>query len=81
MNAIKQLFEPLSRDYCDYFYIVSVLTFVTFLVNGGLIVNDLVNKRTVPTAMYFVALQMFVLYFTYRLFYSMCKNSLSAERR
>ena len=78
-SSVNNLFGPLGREYCVWFYYLSVLGFillVLFLV-GGLYVA--LTKR-VSTA-YFVAmlppaLAYAIFYFQNRLLYSMCARGI-----
>ena len=69
-NLPELLFSPLGKDYCLYFYILSVFAFVLLVVSKSLknkgkgLIFDLVTLTSVPL----------VLYFQNRLFYSMCMN-------
>ncbi len=75
-NLPELLFSPLGKDYCLYFYILSVIAFLLLVANVIMVVSkslknkgkglifDLVTLTSVPL----------VLYFQNRLFYSMCMN-------
>lgn len=77
MNLMDKLFSPLSKDYCVWFYawtIVSYIVFVVVLISS--IIFGIKNKKGFE---YYVvsataALGYFLIYFQYRLFYSMCMN-------
>lgn len=77
-KSLNNLFGPLSREYCVWFYYLSVLGFVLlvlFLV-GGLYVA--LTKRVNPAyfaAMLSPALAYAIFYFQNRLLYSMCTHS------
>ena len=70
--ALDTLFSPLSKDYCLYFYYLSVMAFVFLLLalyNGlGLLLK---KKATVLQALLGLVAP-FLLYFNNRLLYSMC---------
>ena len=75
-NLPELLFSPLGKDYCLYFYIISVIAFLLLVSNVIMVVSkslknkgkglifDLITLTPIPL----------VLYFQNRLFYSMCMN-------
>lgn len=74
-NLTEMLFSPLSKDYCVWFYGWSILTYVWFIVLLILsIVYGIKNKKGIE--FYFMSaatcLAYFLIYFQYRLLYSMC---------
>lgn len=79
MSALmNQLFGPLSKDYCMYFYYLSIFAFVSFLfIFVGGIVYGIQKRKGVGyflrTAI--IALPAFLNYFVLRLFYSMCSRT------
>ncbi len=74
------VFGPLSKDYCIYFYALSVAGFVLVcLVGLSLILNLISNKKFDMSdfGKYFiVALGYSVFYLQNRILYSMCSKSL-----
>ena len=75
MSIIDDLFSPLSKKYCVWFYYLEVFCYILFIVAlfGG-IIYGVQQKKSVD---YFVTLfaacvSYFVMYFQNRLFYSMC---------
>ena len=74
---LDYLFGPLDSEYCLYFYVLSVLAFLTFfmIIVGSVIMlltGKLDSKVAVP--LIFSALMYFVSYFQSRLLYSMCSH-------
>ncbi len=66
------LFEPLGKEYCDYFYYLSVISFIIFVLAllSVLLTDQLKNENFMTTML--IVLQPFTMYFQSRLFYSMC---------
>lgn len=78
-NGFDSFFGPLSKKYCYYFYILSLIGFLlaTFLAFFGLIVG--VTKRKGIT--FYVALATSIItpalfYLQNRLLYNMCSHSI-----
>ncbi len=67
-------FSPLGREYCSYFYWVTVLIFIylLFIVYEALV--SLVKGRFRFSTFLGKFLPNFILYFTNRLLYSICVN-------
>lgn len=73
----KFLFGPLDVEYCNYFYILSVLAYAMFLfISGSLVVTFVTNNRKVDakfvTTMIGGALLYGAYYLQSRLLHSMC---------
>jgi hypothetical protein len=71
------LFSPLSKDYCLYFYYLSVFGFVLFVFSIIAFGLPIIQKKTgysffLKSAM--IALGYFIFYFQNRLLYSMCSG-------
>lgn len=66
------LFSPLDRRFCDYFYYLQVFSFILFLFTLLSVVMLLVNKKIRWDIAIYSILYPFIMYFTHRLFYSMC---------
>lgn len=74
-----QLFGPLDRKYCLYFYYLSIfgLLLLVFLIISSLyIVLTSKNSGVFGFQMIFAVLTYAIFYFQNRLMYSMCVNSL-----
>ncbi len=77
MLGVKSLFTPLGKEYCDWFYILSVFFFVLFVVAIFTVVATVYMKKEMTGTNAFLLLtQPLLLYFINRLYYSMCVNSL-----
>jgi hypothetical protein len=78
MNLNNTLFGPLSKQYCLYFYLLSVLGFV-FLVIAvlGMLFNLFSKKMDgkIVGGFLMAALGYGIFYFQSRLLYSMCSHS------
>ena len=74
---IKDLFAPLNRQYCDYFYILSIIFFIVFVFTTITCVMSLIGKKSMKLADAAILItQPLLLYFINRLYYSMCVGSL-----
>lgn len=71
-TVVDQLFSPLSKDFCLYFYYLSVIAFVFLLVAvyNGLV--RLLKKKTSALDAVLGLVAPFLLYFNNRLLYTMC---------
>lgn len=74
------LFGTLSKDYCWYFYALSVAGFVLMILVVGSVILEIVNKRKVDwaslTKYIILTLGYFMYYLQNRILYSMCVKSL-----
>jgi len=81
MNSyIKSFFEPLPREYCNYFYFLSIffaIIFVLTIVSAiyGLIFNYKKFNVIFSLNMFMVIINSLLAYFVNRLLYSMCIKS------
>ena len=68
----NKLLSPLSREYCAYFYYLTVFTVIFFVIAFGEAVYSLI-KGDVSILRALVGLIIpFIVYFQNRLLYSMC---------
>lgn len=81
MPSFKDLFTPLDKKYCNYFYYLSVIAYFIFIfmvlsLIWGLIFNY--KKYDLYLFLNYISLiiSTFLSYFVNRLMYSMCVNSL-----
>jgi len=80
-GVMNRVFGTLSQDYCIYFYILAVIGFILFLIFFFylLYLMFFIGKR-VDSNIYVMTISGCIsylfFYFTYRLLYSMCNNSL-----
>lgn len=80
MNEVMDyLFSPLGKEWCMYFYFLSVLAYVSFVVAVVFVIFSLVKKGRTMTFLtgFTVIFHPFLLYFVNRMFYSICVNSLA----
>jgi hypothetical protein len=78
-DLMNSLYGPLPVKYCMYFYILSIISFLTFLFFLGMLVLKVLRKKTDRLDMLFqlnLLVSIFIGYFTNRLMYSICSNSL-----
>ena len=77
---IKSLFEPLGKEYCDYFYILSIFFFVIFVLTTVSVLMKCLGKKKSGLKLsdcVILITQPLMLYFINRLYYSMCVGSLA----
>ena len=67
------LFSPLGVSNCTFFYLVSVLSFIMFVV---ILIMGFFKKINNWSIYLLVSLSPLVWYYIYRLLYSMCTASL-----
>ena len=70
-------FGPLGAEDCNYFYFLSVISFVFFIVVLLTVIYHIFStKKPVDyIQMVLITFQPFLAYFVNRLFYTMCMNS------
>ena len=78
-GVVNSLFGPLHKDYCAWFYYLSVLTFVLFLLSFGTMLSLIVTKKR--SGVFYLNSLMVLLwygafYFQNRLLHTMCSNSI-----
>ncbi len=77
------LFGPLGKQYCHYFYFMSILSFIGFIIAAIFIVFRIIKEPKDILKFNFilesVAIIFYTLlpYFLQRLFYTMCVNSIN----
>ena len=81
MNSFKDLFTPLDKKYCNYFYYMSVITYCFFILMILMLAWCLVfhsKKVDLYSCLNSISLiiSTFLAYFVNRLMYSMCVKSL-----
>jgi len=70
--APQNLFSPLGRDYCLYFYLLTILAFILFFLALADTVMRVLKGRAKLVNGVVALLAPFLLYFNNRLLYSMC---------
>ena len=79
---MNKYFGPLNKDWCIYFYFLSIIFFVSFVISLVTILGVLLYKPSELFTFKFlfhtvlVLLYSIVPYFVNRLLYSMCTSSL-----
>ena len=81
-NLMNFFFGPLNKEYCLYFYVLSIIFGITFLllVIGVLIVIIKDYKKIdlkIGFNLILLLINAFLVYFVNRLLYSMCSRSLA----
>lgn len=76
-QSFKAAISPLSGEYCDYFYWLSVINFILmlYILLSAIYVFFFDKKKEGIFQIVLVALPTFLAYFTNRLLYSMCVGS------
>ena len=77
MNSIlNSVMSPLDKSNCNYFYLLSLFGFITFLLTiFKFIFKQNKNKFNVAVIGYLIFAQL-IMYYVNRLLYSMCVKSL-----
>ena len=77
-DLMNMLYGPLPVKYCLYYYIMSVIMFLSFIVVLGNLLFNLIRRKTDGTMIlqFNLVITIFIGYFTNRLLYSMCAGSL-----
>ena len=81
MPSFKDLFTPLDKKYCNYFYYLSVFSYCFFIfliltLVWGLIFHSKKIDLYIRLNSISVIMSVFLMYFVNRLMYSMCVKSL-----
>ena len=76
--TLEQFFTPLGKEYCVYFYALSVISFIMFflMVIGGVASLIMHGSKAGygPYLMIIHSITVGIMYFKSRLLYSMCIN-------
>ena len=77
MNIEENFFSPLDKRYCNYFYFLTIFSFIILVYILSVILYTLFmsndkNKSNMIYNMFLSFLTVFITYFQNRLFYSMC---------
>ena len=78
-EVMNYLFSPVGKEWCMYFYFLSVFAFVFFAI-AVLSLFRIIHERTAKldgSTSFLMIFQPFLLYFVNRIFYSMCVNSVA----
>ena len=75
---MQDLFGPLNRGYCNYFYYLSIFFFAVFAFAAAKCIMSLVGGKKLGLMECMVMLlQPLLMYFINRLYFSMCVGSLN----
>lgn len=73
-NLVSSLFSPFGREYCLYYYYLTVITFVFFVLSFVSALYLVITKKLALSSALYSLVMSFLLYFNNRLLYSMCVN-------
>lgn len=78
---LKDLATPFDKRYCAYFYYLMWIFIIIFALSLGMLVYGLIaysgkDKMHLSLNIVSMMINLLLAYFTNRLFYSMCVNSL-----
>ena len=75
-DVMNSLFGPLHKDYCNYYYVLSILWFIAFI--GAILSLVLVTTFKKRGSIFYLKLTAILglFYFLNRLLHAMCVNSL-----
>lgn len=84
-NTLDYLFGPLPKEYCYYFYVMSIFFYVLLilfiLLSLGYLLKNYNNLKNIKFVLLIYVVQvivsLFLSYFVNRLLYSMCTSSLN----
>ena len=79
-DIMNNLFGPLGKEYCVYFYALSILFFISFVLSAGFILYKIVKNPKDLSGKFllnsvFVLIYTLIPYYVNRLLYTMCINS------
>jgi hypothetical protein len=75
MSGFSSLFSPLGKEYCAYFYYVSVLAFFMFLLTLYHVLVKLLKGKIDILASIITVGSAFLMYIVNRLLHTMCVGS------
>ncbi len=80
-DFMSNYFGPLSKDYCVYFYLMSIIFFIIMLLGLVGVVSTIILKPKQVNMMFFINSVMLLMntaltYFVNRLLHTMCANSI-----
>jgi hypothetical protein len=81
-DLMNNLFGPLGKGYCIYFYALSIIFLITFAITTFSIIMVVVQKpKTIDSKFLFksalIVLYTLIPYLVNRLLYTMCVNSVN----
>ena len=72
----EMFFAPISREYCNWFYFLTICAFVFMIIAAIDTISAIVSGNTTVLSGILSFIGPFLLYFSNRLLYSMCASSL-----
>lgn len=80
-NLMNKVFGPLPKQYCLYFYILSIIGFSLFVCFVLYLLYTMLTSRVKKDSSFYImglstSASYLLIYFTYRILYSMCAGSL-----
>jgi len=80
-NFMDQYFGPLPREYCVYFYVLSIVFGIMFVISGVSIAYFMITHIKKVNTMFivnsvFILFNSFLAYLANRLLHSMCVKSI-----
>lgn len=76
MSLVSLLFGPLNSNFCMLFYVLMVVVFLGIVSILGTMFFLLVNGKKIDVTYVSLLLNFVIVYFTHRILYSMCRNTL-----
>lgn len=79
VDIMDYLYGPLSKDWCLYFYILSIFYFISFLFTIIGFIRYITSKNVdynIAITSFMFSISVLVAYFVMRLLHGMCINSL-----
>ena len=79
-DFMSNYFGPLSKEYCMYFYLMSIFFFIIMVMGLVGVVSTIILKPKQVNVMFFINALMLMMnsilaYFVNRLLHTMCANS------
>ena len=80
-DFMSNYFGPLSKEYCMYFYLMSIFFFIIMMMGLVGVVSTIILKPKQVNVMFFINSVMLMMnsilaYFVNRLLHTMCANSI-----
>ncbi len=80
-DFMSNYFGPLSKEYCMYFYLMSIFFFIIMVMGLVGVVSTIILKPKQVNVMFFINALMLMMnsilaYFVNRLLHTMCANSI-----
>lgn len=76
MSLESLLFGPLNSNFCMLFYVLMVVVFLGIVSILGTMFFLLINGKKIDVTYVSLLLNFVIVYFTHRILYSMCRNTL-----